>query len=166
MRWLVTSLLIMLACASTQAPAPVTAPAPDGSPAAGAPPTSPEAVAPPASGATADELREAPPPPPDPPPAGGQVDQGEGWTTPDQGRATPGYRIQIFASTEEVRAKEVAGEARSRLGEPVYIEFEAPLYKVRVGDCVTRGEADALKERAAQQGYDGAWVAETTVQAR
>jgi hypothetical protein len=130
-RWLVTSLLIVLACASAQAPPPGTLEKPGVPPATGGtPPATADAAAPPASGAAADELREAPPPPPDPPPAAGQVDQGEGWTTPDLGRATPGYRIQIFASTEEVRAKEVAGEARSRFG------------------------------------YDGAWVAETTVQAR
>jgi hypothetical protein len=46
----------------------------------------------------------------------------------------------------------------------MYIEFEAPLYKVRVGDCATRHEADTLKEKAGTQGYDGAWVAETPVQ--
>ena len=164
-RLLVTSLLIILACASAQAPAPrVVEPAPPAAAAAAA--AAPDGAAPAASGATAEELREPPPPPPAPPPAPGQVDHGEGWTTPDLGGATPGYRIQIFASTEEARARQVAGEARSRLAEPVYVVYEAPLYKVRVGDCVTRGEADALKERAAAQGFDGAWVAETTVQAR
>lgn len=165
-RFIVISFAVVLACAS--APASKTAP-PAAAPAAAAPadtPTDAPAAVPPAGGATAAELSTPPPPPPAPPPAAGQVDQGEGWTEPAAGSTLPGYRVQIFASSEEPRAKEVAAEARSRLAEPVYVVYEAPLYKVRVGDCVTRGEADALKERAAAQGFDGAWVAETTVQAR
>jgi cell division septation protein DedD len=74
--------------------------------------------------------------------------------------------VQIFASSEQARAREVAAAARSRFGEPVYIEYESPLYKVRVGDCITRTEADALKDRAITQGYDGPWVVESSVQVR
>ena len=160
--------------AGAPTPTPSVPVSPQGAPAASpaAPATAPGAAesapaAPsPATGATAAELSTPPPPPPAPPPAADQVDQGEGWTEPAPGGALPGYRVQIFASSEEPRAKEVASEARSRLGEPVYVVYEAPLYKVRVGDCVTRAEADALKERAVGQGFDGAWVAETMVQAR
>jgi len=165
-RLFVLSLAFVLGCASAPAsktapPAAAPAPAASADAAGTAPPAAPTT-----SGATAAELSTPPPPPPAPPPAAGQVDQGEGWTAPAAGATYPGYRVQIFASSEEPRAKEVAAEARSRLAEPVYVVYEAPLYKVRVGDCATRGEADALKERASAQGFDGAWVAETTVQAR
>jgi hypothetical protein len=94
------------------------------------------------------------------------VETGEGWTTPAPGGQTPGYRVQIFASSERARAESAAAEARRKFTEPVYVEFEAPLYKVRVGDCVTRHEADTLKEKAGVQGYEGAWVAETPVTSR
>lgn len=104
-----------------------------------------------------------PPPPPDAAPASGSVATSEGWITPAPASQTPGYRVQIFASSDRTKAESAAAEARQRFSEPVYIEFETPLYKVRVGDCATRHEADLLKEKAGTQGYDGAWVAESQV---
>ncbi|HWN80855.1 MAG TPA: SPOR domain-containing protein [Candidatus Udaeobacter sp.] len=119
-----------------------------------------------------------PPPPPDPTPPAGAVGTAEGWIDPSTPAQTasgqapaaqaataliPGYRIQIFASSERQRAESAAVDARQRFTEPVYVEFEAPLYKVRLGDCATRHEADTLKDKAGAQGYDGAWVAETQV---
>ena len=122
---------------------------------------------PPPSGATAEELEVIPqPPPPDPPPPAGAVDAGEGWARAAPERTTYGYRVQVFASADRERAEAIAAEARSRFGEPVYVEFDPPLYKVRVGDCITRHEADTLKDRANAQGYEGSWVAETMVEAR
>ena len=48
----------------------------------------------------------------------------------------------------------------------MYVEFEAPLYKVRIGDCATRHEAEMLRDKASTLGYDGSWIAETMVTAR
>jgi rare lipoprotein A len=105
-----------------------------------------------------------PPPPPDPHPAEGAVASGEGWVAPAPAAATTsGYRVQIFASSDRTKAEAAAAEARQKFTETVYVEFEAPLYKVRVGDCATRYEAETLKEKAGSQGYDGAWIAETQV---
>jgi hypothetical protein len=74
--------------------------------------------------------------------------------------------VQIFASSQQERAEEIAAEARTRFREPVYVVYDAPFYKVRVGDCITRQEADVLKEKASAQGYEAPWVAETMVTAR
>jgi len=149
-----------IGCAGRNAPPPAESSA--------APPAAPPAPAPaavPAAGSTTDPFP-PPPPPPDAPPAAGTVQNSEGWTTPSPAGQTPGYRVQIFASSERDRAEAAAAEARRRFTEPVYVEYEAPLYKVRVGDCATRHEADTLKEKAGTQGYDGAWVAETPVSSR
>ncbi len=166
-RLVLITCVILVGCGSTQAPPPKSAEVPPTASADAAAPTPPAPAPPAPGGATRSELESVPaPPPPEPPPAPGTLDAGEGWTTPDVGASTYGYRVQIFATADEVRAKQVASEARSRFAEPVYVQYEVPLYKVRVGDCVTRGEVDALKERAVALGYDGAWIAETTVQAR
>lgn len=137
-------------------------------PGAEAEPRAPAPTSPPAaSGAKNDELSHVPqPPPPEPPPPAGAVNAGQGWTTPAPDRMTYGYRVQIFASSQQKRAEEIAAEARTRFREPVYVEYDAPFYKVRVGDCITRAEADALKERASALGYEAPWVAETMVLAR
>ena len=70
-----------------------------------------------------------------------------------------GFRVQIFASSSLEKAEAVAKQARSVFSERVYVEYSAPLYRVRVGDFSTKEQALELKERAVQAGYEGAWVA-------
>ncbi len=80
---------------------------------------------------------------------------------------TVGYRVQIGAFEFETGkwggAQLWASQARAKFTEPVYVEFDAGLYKVRVGDLVTREEADVLKAKAIQLGYAGAFVVEATI---
>ena len=160
------SAIVIAGCAGRTPPgaeAQAAPPPPSSTPSS---PSSTPAPAPPAAGSSTTDFGTLPPPPPppDPSPPAGAVATGEGWITPAPASQTPGYRVQIFASSDRARAESAAADARQRFVEPVYIEFEAPLYKVRVGDCATRHEADTLKEKAGTQGYDGAWVAETPIQ--
>jgi cell division septation protein DedD len=159
------SAILIAGCAGRTPPGAETQAAPPPPSSTPAPASAP-APAPPAAGSATTDFGTLPPPPPppDPNPPAGAVATGEGWVTPAPASQTPGYRVQIFASSDRARAESAAADARQRFVEPVYIEFEAPLYKVRVGDCATRHEADTLKEKAGTQGYDGAWVAETPIQ--
>ncbi len=74
-----------------------------------------------------------------------------------------GFRVQIFASSTEKNANRVADDARSPFGGKVYIEHVAPYYKVRVGDCLTSAEAQAIKSKAVNLGFKGAFVVETMI---
>jgi hypothetical protein len=74
-----------------------------------------------------------------------------------------GFRIQIFASSTGNNANRVASDARSVLTERVYVDYVAPYYKVRVGDCLTYEDAEALKNKVLRQGYHGAFIVETMV---
>jgi cell division protein FtsN len=118
------------------------------------------------SGAGREELESIPPPPPVRPEA-------EGWSeespppVPEQAPpATYGYRVQVFASATRDGAERVAAEVRGELQESVAIEYQAPFYKVRVGNCVTRHEAERLRERVLETGREGAFIVETMVDAR
>lgn|GEM_PF-419981 len=90
-------------------------------------------------------------------------------STPPPPPATPppatllGFRVQIFASSTQDNASRIAGDARPSFDETVYIEHIAPYYKVRIGDFLTRGEADVLKNKAIQLGFRGAFVVETMI---
>jgi cell division septation protein DedD len=77
-----------------------------------------------------------------------------------------GYRVQLFASSSEAVARQRADEFARVFAEPVYLDYEGLLYKVRVGDFVSRDEAEALRRRVAEAGYDGAFVVETEVYVR
>ncbi len=74
-----------------------------------------------------------------------------------------GFRVQIFASSTQNGANKVANDARGIFGGKVYIEHTPPYYKVRVGDCLTKEEAESLKNLAINKGFRGAFVVETMV---
>lgn len=72
-----------------------------------------------------------------------------------------GYRIQIIkasgndalALTEEAKAKFI----KKYTGAPVYLTFDEPYYRVRVGDFRTRLEAEKFLKKISRK-YPGAWV--------
>ncbi|MEW6684950.1 MAG: SPOR domain-containing protein [Candidatus Edwardsbacteria bacterium] len=75
-----------------------------------------------------------------------------------------GFRVQIFASSTMERAEQIAKEAGQRLGEKVYVEPTSPFFKVRVGNCLTKEEAEALRNKVRAIGYDQAFVVETVIE--
>jgi hypothetical protein len=74
-----------------------------------------------------------------------------------------GFRVQIFASSTEENASQVAADAREVFSDRVYVEYVAPYYKVRVGDYLTHEEVEPLKDKALSLGYRGAFIVETMV---
>ena len=82
---------------------------------------------------------------------------------PDPKDFTEGWRVQLSANSTLADADGRARGARAKFTEPVYVEYEPPFYKVRVGDFLTRAEAESMATRARAEGYEGAWVVETLV---
>ena len=69
------------------------------------------------------------------------------------------YRVQIFTSrlyTEAGRERQLAEEIFNL---PIYLDYEVPYYKLRVGDFVTRDEAENMVAEIKSIGYRNAWVA-------
>jgi hypothetical protein len=62
-----------------------------------------------------------------------------------------GFRIQVFAGTDRAAAQKIKNEIAANYNEPAYMIYEAPYFKVRVGDFRNRIEAQqtfhALKSR-------------------
>jgi hypothetical protein len=73
--------------------------------------------------------------------------------------ATPGFRIQILSTTEIDTANAVKNEL-SNLPESVgiYIIFDSPYYKVRVGDFLSRPDANQLLKTLIDRGYTDSWI--------
>ena len=74
-----------------------------------------------------------------------------------------GYRVQIFVSSNLGSAQKIKTEAEEFFPNEVYLQYDAPYYKIRVGNCLTRREGDLLKERAVRHGYRDAWVVRSLV---
>lgn len=83
-----------------------------------------------------------------------------------ENRTIEGFRVQLFATQEIEKATQEAKEAEYRFagdGVAVYIEFDSPMYKVRIGDCATRDAAEQLRELSRQRGYSTSWIVKTKV---
>ncbi len=99
------------------------------------------------------------------PPAGDSTAVLPGLSPEDDRDTRFGYRVQVFATSDEDLATTRAEEMRALFDEEVYVEFEGLLYKVQVGDCVSRDEAADLRRKALGMGLDGAFIVDTRVKA-
>ena len=70
----------------------------------------------------------------------------------------PGYRVQIFTTGDINKADEFKNSVQGKFQAEVYRVYEAPYYRIRVGDCVNRDEAEKLREEAQQKGFRDAWI--------
>lgn len=64
-----------------------------------------------------------------------------------------GYRVQLIASSSQETAERVRSQAVRQFEVAAYVEYHPPFYKVMIGDCRNRDEADALVEVAKAKGY-------------
>ena len=68
------------------------------------------------------------------------------------------YRVQIFTGLVYDEARQVARVAEEIFDQPVYVDYEVPNYKVRVGDWPDRASAEKYQQKARGVGYSNAWV--------
>jgi hypothetical protein len=82
---------------------------------------------------------------------------------PKDSEQLQGYRVQIFVSSNLESAQRIVAEAETIFPQEVYLQYDAPYYKVRIGNCLTRREGDLLQENAIRRGYRDAWVVRSLV---
>lgn len=71
----------------------------------------------------------------------------------------PGFRVQIFSSQEIDEANATLAELQGLFPEEwFYLVYDAPAYKIRAGNCLTRYEADKFVNQLSARGYRDAWV--------
>ena len=74
-----------------------------------------------------------------------------------------GYRVQVLATRYIERADSLAAIMKNTISDSVYVDFEAPNYKVRVGDFIDRDIAETLQQELVQMGYNSAWILRTRI---
>lgn len=77
-----------------------------------------------------------------------------------------GWRVQIFVSNNFESATVKQEQAKSQFKEElhkVYLIFETPYYKIRVGDFVNHQEAEELRDKAREMGYNQAFLVPSKV---
>ena len=74
-----------------------------------------------------------------------------------------GYRVQVLATRYIERADSLAAIMKNTISDSVYVDFEAPNYKVRVGDFIDRDTAETLQQELVEMGYNSAWILRTRI---
>ena len=66
---------------------------------------------------------------------------------------TDGFRVQVLASNSMTKADSLSIILNSTLEDSVYVVYETPNYKVRIGDYVVREDADKMRQNLHKMGY-------------
>ena len=75
-----------------------------------------------------------------------------------------GFRVQVFATQDRGKADILQKELASKFKENIYIIFEAPNYKLRIGDFLDRDKAEILRRELAGSNYPSSWILRTKIQ--
>ena len=77
-----------------------------------------------------------------------------------------GYRVQVLATRYFEYADSLAISISDKITDSVYVEFETPNYKVRVGDFINRDSAELLQKELLNMGYLSAWILRSKITAQ
>lgn len=73
-------------------------------------------------------------------------------------KCSSGYRVQIHFGNQRQKAQEIKASFESLFHNiPAYLSYDAPNFKVRVGDCKTRWEAVKILEEI-RSSFDIAFI--------
>lgn len=75
-----------------------------------------------------------------------------------------GFRVQVFATQDRGKADILQKELALKFKENIYIIFEAPNYKLRIGDFLDRDKAEMLRKELADSSYPSSWILRTKIQ--
>lgn len=75
-----------------------------------------------------------------------------------------GFRVQVLATRTREYADRLRDELSLDYGEDIYIVFEAPNYKVRIGNFIDRRKAEELRQKLVKKGYPSAWIIRTRIE--
>ena len=75
-----------------------------------------------------------------------------------------GFRAQVFSASNQLAAERERDRAKDLLGrQDVYVDFEPPFFKVRVGNCRDRKAAEALVEEVKEKGYETPFIVRSQI---
>lgn len=75
-----------------------------------------------------------------------------------------GFRVQIFATQDRNKADQLQEELALKFDEKIYVIFEAPNYKLRIGDFLDRDDAEILRMRLVSSDFPSSWIVRTRIQ--
>ncbi len=77
---------------------------------------------------------------------------------PDTSHQMVVFRVQVFASKDFDEAQQFASDIQSMFPEGVFVEYQMPYYKVRVGEFYSPEEGEVFLDEVKQIGFKNAWL--------
>ncbi len=74
-----------------------------------------------------------------------------------------GWRVQIAATDNREEAEKIKERIVSQISERVYVVYEAPHYRVRVGNCVSFDDAAELLKKVRNMEYKDAFIVRSNI---
>ena len=68
------------------------------------------------------------------------------------------YRVQIYTTKSFDDAQEYLNTVKRLFPEGVFVEYQIPYYKVRVGEYHSAAEGEAFLDKVKQLGFENAWL--------
>ena len=75
-----------------------------------------------------------------------------------------GYRVQVAISENQEDLIDIKDNLEKVIKEKIYIQFELPNYKLRVGNFSSRKKAELYRNKIVRLGYRSAWVIPTLIE--
>lgn len=75
----------------------------------------------------------------------------------------PGFRVQLMSGKDEAQILEEKKKAMFKFQQSIYVVFESPYYKIRLGDFLSHTAAAAVQEEVRRKGFPGAFIAKCPV---
>ncbi len=76
------------------------------------------------------------------------------------------FRVQLSTSETYGESRHALQVAEEIFDQPVFLDYDIPYFKLRVGEFRTRSEADLYALKAKAAGYSNAWVVTVNVSVR
>jgi len=76
---------------------------------------------------------------------------------------TVGWRVQIAATMNSDESERIQQEAESKFDYPIYIDYEQPYFKVRIGDCTSFEDTREILDEVRKTGYEDAFIVRTNI---
>ena len=74
-----------------------------------------------------------------------------------------GFRLQIYETSSKPTADSIVNYFQNLLSQEIYVVFEAPLYKLRVGDFLYKKNADVEKSKLEKMGIKNIWIVRSRI---
>ena len=74
-----------------------------------------------------------------------------------------GYRLQIHDALTVANANKTLKKYKKKLPDSLYIIFEAPFYKIRYGNYISKKIAENEKKNLQKQGFKDIWIVKSRI---